>query len=120
MAEWLRCPSLNSRVMGLSPTWAHCHDTRYDSKTCWLQEYDSFVIYLSCIHLFHNQTKIMMFKLTLILLEPKVISFCHQYRPRPVCTSVRSDQALYCWLTKPQILTLKMNSTKKFKVGSSI
>ena len=26
-----------------------------------------------------------------------VISLCHQYRARPACTSVQSDQALYCW-----------------------
>ena len=33
------------------------------------------------------------------LLEPKVISLCHQYRAWTACTSVLSDQALYCWLT---------------------
>ena len=33
-----------------------------------------------------------------ILLELKVISFCHQYRARLACTSVQSDQALYCCL----------------------
>ena len=37
--------------------------------------------------------------LTLILLETKVISLCHQNRARPTCISVQSDQALYCWLT---------------------
>ena len=31
--------------------------------------------------------------LTLILLEPKVIRLCHQYR------AVQSDQTQYCWLT---------------------
>ena len=36
--------------------------------------------------------------LTLILLELIVISLCHQYRARPACTSMRYDQALYCWL----------------------
>ena len=30
--------------------------------------------------------------LTFILLEPKVISLCHQFRARPACTSVQSDQ----------------------------
>ena len=35
---------------------------------------------------------------TLILSEPKVISLCHQYRARWACTSMQSDQALYCWL----------------------
>ena len=34
-----------------------------------------------------------------LILEAKVISLCHQYRARPACTSVQSDQALYCWLT---------------------
>ena len=37
--------------------------------------------------------------LTLVLLEPKVISLCHMYRARPACISVQSDQVLYCWLT---------------------
>ena len=36
---------------------------------------------------------------THILSEPKMISLCHQYIVRPVCISVQSDQALYCWLT---------------------
>ena len=36
--------------------------------------------------------------LTLPLLEPKIISLCHLYRGRPACTSMQSDQALYCWL----------------------
>ena len=31
---------------------------------------------------------------TLILPTPKVISLCNQYRARPDCTSVQSDQAL--------------------------
>ena len=34
--------------------------------------------------------------LTLILPTPKVISLCHRYRAKPACTSVQSDQALYC------------------------
>ena len=36
--------------------------------------------------------------LSLILLEPKVISLCHQYRAMPVCTSMQHDQALYILL----------------------
>ena len=37
--------------------------------------------------------------LTLFLPESlEVISLCHQYRTRLACTSVQSDQALYCWL----------------------
>ena len=31
--------------------------------------------------------------LTTILLETKVLSFCHQYRARPACTYVQSDHA---------------------------
>ena len=38
------------------------------------------------------------FALTFILLEPKAISLCHQYRAKPAFTSVQSGQALYCWL----------------------
>ena len=37
--------------------------------------------------------------LTLIPPTPKVNRLRHQYRARPACTSVQSDQALYCWLT---------------------
>ena len=47
-----------------------------------------------------------MFILNLILLEPKVISVCHQYSARPVCTSMQSDQTLYCRLTNFQVLIL--------------
>ena len=43
---------------------------------------------------------------TLILLEHKVICLCHQYRARPACTFVQSDQALYCWLTNSIFLIL--------------
>ena len=39
--------------------------------------------------------KILMPPLTLILLELKVISLYHQYKARPDCTSMQSDQALY-------------------------
>ena len=35
------------------------------------------------------------FYLILILLEPKIISLCHQYRARPACISVPSDQAFF-------------------------
>ena len=51
-------------------------------------------------NLYENQAFGMFIKilLTLILPTPKVISFCHQYRARPACTSVQSDQSLYCWL----------------------
>ena len=49
--------------------------------------------------------------LTLILLELIVVGLCHQYRARPACTSVQSDQVLYCWLTNFQnliLISLKM------------
>ena len=41
--------------------------------------------------------------------EPKVICFCHQYRARPACTSMKSDQALYCWLAKFKYLDIPKN-----------
>ena len=57
--------------------------------------------------------------LTLIMLDRKVISLCHQYRARPACTSVQSDiQAglvLYSLLTNfsPVIfLKLTMDNSK--------
>ena len=34
--------------------------------------------------------------ITCILLVPKIISLCYQYRARPAGTSMQSDQALYC------------------------
>ena len=37
--------------------------------------------------------------LTLLLLEPNVISICQQYRARPACTSMQTDMALYRWPT---------------------
>ena len=55
-------------------------------------------LHYSCknvIFFFYNFT----YHLTLILLELKVISLCHQYRARPASTPVQSDQAVYCWLT---------------------
>ena len=33
-------------------------------------------------------------------------SLCHQYRARPACTFVQSDQALYYWLTNFHVLIL--------------
>ena len=47
--------------------------------------------------------------LTLTLLEPKVISLCHQNRARPASTSMQSNQALYwyCWLYNEQVFFLK-------------
>ena len=43
--------------------------------------------------------------LTLILLEPKVISLCHQYTARPACTSVKSDHTLYCLTDQLHVIT---------------
>ena len=51
----------------------------------------------------------MLFFLTLIHLEVKVISLCHQHRARPSCTSMHSNQFLYCWLINFLIkISLKM------------
>ena len=36
--------------------------------------------------------------LTIVLLEPKMISVFHQYRAIQACTSVQHGKALYCWL----------------------
>ena len=49
-------------------------------------------------------------KITLILVEPKKIILCHQFSARPACTSMRYDQALYCWFTifKSHLDILKM------------
>ena len=51
------------------------------------------------------------FTLTLIQLE--VISLCHQNRTRSAsaCTSEKSDQALYCWLTNFKSLKLIMGNS---------
>ena len=50
--------------------------------------------------------------LNLILLKPKVISLCHQYKARPDFTSGQSDQALYCWLLIFLSLKMIMNNSK--------
>ena len=50
------------------------------------------------------------FSYTLILLEPKVISICHQYKVRQFCTPMQFDHALYCWLTN---LTSHLEIPKK-------
>jgi hypothetical protein len=52
----------------------------------------------SCITPIHAKLKRSPVLLTLTLLEPKVISLCHQYKVRSACRSVQSDKALYCWL----------------------
>ena len=56
------------------------------------------------ILLFSNSTGEFPF-LTLILPTPKVISICHQYRARPACIPMQSDQALYCWLANVKFLS---------------
>ena len=48
--------------------------------------------------------------LILTLLEPKVVSLCHQYKARPTCTSVLSSSHLD---------KMVMDSCKKWKVGYS-
>ena len=53
--------------------------------------------------------------LTVILLEPKVLSICHQYTARPAQTSVQSDQALYCWLTNFYHLDIPKIETGQFQ-----
>ena len=80
------------------------------------------------IHVIDNQNAIADFKqiwhismnLTLILLEPEVISLYHQYRPRPHCKSVLSDQALYCWLTISKSLKMLMERFQTRKLDYSI
>ena len=59
-----------------------------------------------------HYSKQIKFILTLILPEPKVIRLGHQYRARPVCISVQSDQILYCWLTNQVLIKIIMDSSK--------
>ena len=51
--------------------------------------------------------------LTLILSKPKMISssLCHQYRTRPACMSMHSDQALTLLTDQFQVFTLKWKWT---------
>ena len=57
----------------------------------------------------------------ILLLNPypagtKMISLCYQCRARPVCTSVQSDEALYCWITNFQVFILiSLNMIQKGK-----
>ena len=55
------------------------------------------------------------FWLTLILLELKVINFCHHYSARPACTSMQSDLAL---LLADQLQVLILISLKVTKDSS--
>lgn len=50
--------------------------------------------FLEPVHLF-------IIKITLVLLEPKMIS--NQYRARSVCKYMRSDQALHCWIANHKV-----------------
>ena len=65
-------------------------------------------------------------QLTLILPIPKVISLCQQYRARPACTFLQSDQALFLWLPNCQVLILiilnftRIDSSKIWKMDFSI
>jgi hypothetical protein len=36
---------------------------------------------------------------TITLLDPKIISIFHQFRARPACANMQTDQALNYWLT---------------------
>ena len=50
--------------------------------------------------------------LNLNLLDQNLINFSHHYRARSACTSVQSDQILYCWLTNFKFLKMIMESSK--------
>ena len=65
--------------------------------------------------MFKTSLFVLQILLTLIPLEPKVISLSHQYRARPACISVQSDQAVYCSPTLSShndIRKMKMDSSK--------
>ena len=55
---------------------------------------------------FNNFLILHLFSLTLTLLEPKIISLCHQNRARPDCTSVQSDQTLVLLANQLQVIIL--------------
>ena len=62
--------------------------------------YTVFVLYMEfLLTLILSEPKMISLCHQYILSEPKVISLSHQYRARPSCTSMQSDQAVYCWLT---------------------
>ena len=61
-----------------------------------------------------NKIKIINFLLTLP--EPKVINLCPQYRARPNCTSVQSDQALSCSSSHLNIPKYNNGQYQKFKL----
>ena len=44
-----------------------------------------------------------------------VVSLCHQYKGKPVCTSMQSEQALYYWLTNFQVLILGIPKNNNVK-----
>ena len=53
-------------------------------------------------------------KLALILLEPKVISLCHQYRTRLACTSMQES------MEKRVFLWEKVEEKEEFFVGKEV
>ena len=57
--------------------------------------FSSIITYISMLGNAAHYKLGYVFSLSLTLLEPKVISLCHQYRARAACTSTQSDQALY-------------------------
>ena len=57
---------------------------------------------LKSVFVYEYSTKTYKTHLTFVLLELKVIS-SHQYRARPACTYVQSDNVLYYWLTNFKI-----------------
>ena len=57
--------------------------------------------------------------LTLFLMEPKVISICHQCRARPACTSVQYDQPLYFWLTNMKKYFILISLNYKWTVNKN-
>ena len=86
--------------------WQPCRATViFEMMYMYINQY-----YLSC----NNRKNVSIFKyinlpklrrvyvvyLTLALLEPKFTTncHCHQQRARPVCTSMQSFEALFCWL----------------------
>ena len=75
----------------------------------WQYEYRIFISLVLIGNQNFNNNVLILCQVTLILLEAKVISLCHQYRTRPACTSYTVG-----WPTSSSHLDISINDNGQF------